>query len=764
MVWKITNNELTEEALLNAESTLSLGNGYLGVRGNFEENYATGMNSIRGTYINAFHDVINIPYGEKLHGFPNSQQKLVNGIDAQSIKLYFGEDEEEFSMFSGTVLAYERHIYMDRGYSERKIQWLSPSGREVKLCFRRLISFTQLELFAIELFVEAINFTDSLKVVSTVDGDVRNYTAVNDPRVASGHAKLLSIQEITIKDNNSIVVNETTTSKLKMCCVTRHKHSESEQSQLSAGESNTEYTAHFNLANNVHFTKWNIYTDTLRHGEQLVNTGIGIQAALEQCSFEDQLAEQAAYLQQFWKTSDITIKNDTSLQEGIRFNLYQLLQSAGRDQWSNISAKGLSGEGYEGHYFWDTEIYMFPVFLLTQPEIARQLLMYRYSTLDQARERAKEMGHPVGALYPWRTISGSECSSFFPSGTAQYHISADIAYSFVQYYLAEGDREFLLQYGAEVLFETARLWREIGHYYEGKFHIDEVTGPDEYTCCVNNNYYTNALAKNNLLWGAKSYEILHQYDDMKLKQLLDRLNISLDEVEGWHKAAEAMYLPYDAELGINPQDDTFLRKKLWPFETTPKEKYPLLLHYHPLTIYRHQVCKQADTVLAHFLLEDEQDLATIRRSFDYYESITTHDSSLSSCIFSIMASKVGYTEKAYHYFVETARLDLDNTHGNTKDGLHLANMGGTWMAIVHGFAGVRLKETGLSIAPSIPASWEEYSFRLAYRDRLVQIDINKAAVELTLLEGDSLPIMLYGESIHLTRAAAYEQKLQKSME
>ena len=198
---------------------------------------------------------------------------------------------------------------------------------------------------------------------------------------------------------------------------------------------------------------------------------------------------------EYWKSADVVIENDAQLQEGIRFNLFQLLQSAGRDEHSNISAKGLSGEGYEGHYFWDTEIYMFPIFLMTQPDIARQLLLYRYSSLDQARARAREMGHKQGALFPWRTIAGTECSSFFPSGTAQYHISADIAYSYIQYYLAEQDKGFLLSYGAEVLIETARLWAEIGHYYNGAFHIDEVTGPDEYTCCVNNNYYTNVMAK-----------------------------------------------------------------------------------------------------------------------------------------------------------------------------------------------------------------------------------------------------------------------------
>ncbi|MEC0092111.1 glycoside hydrolase family 65 protein [Paenibacillus macquariensis] len=749
MTWRISNHAISVETLLNLESIFALGNGYLGVRGNFEEGYAEGMDSIRGTYLNAFHDVINIPYGEKLFAFPSTQQKLVNGIDSQSIRLFIGEEEEPFSLFDGKVLSYERHLHLDKGYAEREIHWQSPSGHEIKISFRRLISFEYRELFAIDIFIEGINFTGPVKIVSTVNGNVRNYTAVNDPRVASGHAQLLSVKECGTREEYGYVMSETTESSLQMACVTRHEYSGSPQVQVDCNATKVEHTYIFSLEEPMHLTKWNIYTDTLRHGEHPIDQGIELQERLKGKKFEDLLILQKDYMDQFWKSSDIIIENDTSIQEGIRFNVYQLLQSAGRDSFSNISAKGLSGEGYEGHYFWDTEIYLFPVFLMTHPDMAKQLLLYRYSTLEQAKDRAREMGHAKGALFPWRTISGTECSSFFPSGTAQYHISADIAYSYIQYYLAEDDRNFLLQYGAEVLFETARLWIEIGHDYKGGFHIDEVTGPDEYTCCVNNNYYTNVMAQNNLKWAVKSYEILKAYDQSSWAELCNRLEVSPDEVESWNQASITMYLPFDEELGVNPQDDTFLRKKVWDFENTPKDKYPLLLNYHPLTIYRYQVCKQADTVLAHFLIEDAQDMETIQHSYDYYEGITTHDSSLSTCIFSIMASKVGYMDKAYEYFTETARLDLDNTHGNTKDGLHLANMGGTWMAIVYGFAGLRLKESGLSLAPSIPTSWERYAFRIRYRGRLIQVQINNERIQLGLLEGKELTVQLYEEHVIL---------------
>ncbi|MBU7318384.1 glycoside hydrolase family 65 protein [Paenibacillus oleatilyticus] len=756
MTWTLTNNELTPKALLNLESLFSLGNGYLGVRGNFEEGYRPEMVSIRGTYQNAFHDVIEIPYGEKLYAFPGTQQKLLNIIDAQTIKIYLSDDEEEFSVFAGEAVAYERRLHLDRGYSERTVHWRSPGGKEVKLHFRRVVSMTVRELFAIDLRIEPVNFTGRVKVVSTVNGDVSNFADPNDPRVASGHSKRLQVEEAGEKQGYVYAVDRTLASGLKTACVSRHSASGAAEVRSANGET----VLTFHLTEPVRVTKWNVYTDTLRHRDNLVEQAIGIHEQLGGLTFEDLLDAQKTYLDDFWANADIHIEGDGSLQEGIRFNLYHLLQSVGRDEYSNISAKGLSGEGYEGHYFWDTEIYMFPVFLMTKPEIARQLLIYRYSTLDQARARAKEMGHKQGALFPWRTISGTECSSFFPSGTAQYHISGDIAYSYIQYYLGTQDDEFMKTYGAELLFETARLWLDMGHYLNGEFRIDNVTGPDEYTCVVNNNYYTNVMAKHNLKWAAKAYGLLAEIAPATLDRLCARLNVTKQEAEAWQQAAECIYLPYDPALNINPQDDTFLQKAVWDFENTPEEKYPLLLHYHPLTLYRYQVCKQADTVLAHFLLEDEQELETIRNSYTYYEKITTHDSSLSSCIFSIMASKLGYDAKAYDYFIETARLDLDNTHGNTKDGLHMANMGGTWMSIVYGFAGLRLKESGLSLAPAIPGQWDRYSFRLQYRGRKLAVDVDRQSIRLTLEAGEALTLKLYGDDVTLQHNRPLEQALK----
>jgi alpha,alpha-trehalose phosphorylase len=750
MCWKISSSHTSYSQILVDESLFFTGNGYLGVRGNFEEGLPVSQKTIRGTYLNAFHDSVSIPYGEKHVAFPDTQQKLLNIIDAQTIEIFFGE--ERFSIADGEVLSFERHLHLDQGFTERIVEWRSPSGKNIKLNFKRLVSFIHKEVFIQRVELESADYQGQVRIVTTINGDVANFVDTNDPRVASGHAKLLHVTNVEQLENVSYVECQTTNTKLKTACAAAYHcsvPSYTRQDYPEAKSIKTEFI--FDFTGKAAFEKKSIFVDTLRHGKDLLASACELQKSLAEKNFQCFLHEQTAYLHDFWKQSDIVIKGDPAIQEGIRFNLFSLLQSTGRDRFSNIAAKGLSGEGYEGHYFWDTEIYIFPVFLMTQPEIAKRLLLYRYSILDFAREHAKEMGHRQGALFPWRTISGTECSSYYPSGSAQYHISADIAYSFIQYYLVTRDMKFIKDFGAEVLFETARLWLDTGHFDGESFKIDAITGPDEYTCIVNNNYYTNVMAKNNLRWAVKFYHLLEEVDREALAAVTKKIRLESTEIAAWQKAAEQMYLPYDEARKINPQDDTFLQKAVWDLANTPKEDFPLLLHYHPLTIYRYQVCKQADTVLAHFLLEDEQSIETIRNSYNYYEKITTHDSSLSTCIFSIMASKLGYYDKAYQYFIETARLDLDNTHGNTKDGLHMANMGGTWLAIVFGFAGLRIKEEGIFFAPALPDKWEGYCFSIQYQGRRLQLEKTASQTTIRLLEGDGLTLKVFNQPYRLEK-------------
>jgi alpha,alpha-trehalose phosphorylase len=457
--------------------------------------------------------------------------------------------------------------------------------------------------------------------------------------------------------------------------------------------------------------------------------------------------KQEAYLADYWRYCFAEIEGDDELNTALQYNLYQLIQSVGKDPHCSIAPKGLSGEGYEGQYFWDSEMYIQPFFTITNPAVSKNLIAFRYATLNEARENAKILGHGRGALYPWRTIMGKECSGYYPSGSAQYHINGDIAYSIIAYYLATKDIAFIRDKGAEIIFETARVWMDTGNFHKGKFHINNVTGPDEYTCIVNNNYYTNALARHHLNWAVKFYAMLKGSPEFEL--LIHKISLDEKEIDGFAAAAQSMYLPYDEDLGINPQDDSFLQKARWDPDSIPKDRFPLLLHYHPLYLYRHQICKQADTVLAHFILEDAQSEQVMLNSFHYYEKITTHDSSLSKCIFSIMAARLGMPEKAAHYFGDAIKLDLMDQCKNTKDGIHTANMAGNYMAIVYGFGGFRLKEQGISFAPILPSGWRGYRFTVHYEDSRILVEVKKDECVFTLASGSAKPVSVYGKEYRL---------------
>lgn len=732
-----------DELMLN-ETLFHNANGYIGVRSNFEEGYPTGYLSIRGQYINGFYDIAEMKQAEKLYGLAEEKQTMLNVVDTQGIKLYI--DGEQFSMFDGEVVESSRTLDMAKGWTMREVLWRSPKKQEVRITVKRMASFAILPLFTIEYEVESVNFTGELRLVSTHIGNVQNYFNPNDPRVAGETFQhILPVSE-EIAGDTSLLVSKTSKSQLEVASAVRHVCSKAGKERQFIEDSTAIYemTTGIAIGEKVSFIKYSILADSIRFADCRADA-LRLMKRASSMGLARLYEEQEKYLTEYWENSAVNIYGDDELSMAVYFNLYQLIQSVGKDAYSNIAAKGLSGEGYEGHYFWDTEMYMMPFFSLTNPEIAKSLIQFRYNLLDGARAHARIMGHVKGALYPWRTIMGQECSGYFPSGSAQYHINGDIAYAIITYYLLTKDTELMLECGAELMFETARLWLDAGHESNGKFYIHEVTGPDEYTCLVNNNYYTNVLAQYHLQWAVKFYQLLQERDAEAFSKVVRKIGLTEAEVKGFQQAADRMYLPYDEELDINPQDDSFLSKKVWDLANTPKDKFPLLLHYHPLHLYRHQVCKQPDTVLAHFILEDAQSSSTIRNSFEYYEKVTTHDSSLSTCIFSIMASKLGLRDKAYEYFGESSKLDLFNTHKNTKDGIHAANLGGTYMAIVYGFGGLRVKEKGLFIAPALPDQWEGYDFKIRFEDSLIQVKVQRYACEVQLLKGTAKEIHVYGE-------------------
>lgn len=745
-IYRINDLKLDNEELLVNETIFHNANGYLGVRSNFEEGYPDGYDTIRGSYINGFYDIAEMKQAEKLCGMVEQKQTMLNVADGQTIRLLV--DGEEFSMFQGTVLESSRWLDMREGYTARSVLWRSPDGKEVKIVIKRMASFSRLPLFLIDYQVTSVNFEGELELISVHEGNVKNYCNPNDPRVAGESFQHLLPDHGEVKDGASWLFTNTASSGLQVCTAVKNVISKGSGAEPEMKDHRAVQSFHtfVSQGETVCLRKYMIFVDSVRFENLAQQAEKEMDQALA-VSVEELYREQKNYLERFWDSSALEIDGDDLLCAAVRYNQYQLIQSVGKDPHSNIAAKGLSGEGYEGHYFWDTEMYMQPFFTLTNPDISRNLVEYRYAILDKARENARILGHKKGAAYPWRTIMGDECSGFFPAGSAQYHISGDIAYSTVAYYLVTGDLDFMAEKGAEILFETARLWMDLGCYYKDTFQIHEVTGPDEYTCLVSNNYYTNLNAQYNLHWAVKMYRLLAE--NGKLQKVAEKIHLTEGEVQEFERAEKAMYLPYDEELGINPQDDSFLKKEVWDFAGTPKDHYPLLLHYHPMYIYRYQVCKQADTVLAHFIFEDAQDLETIRRSFAYYEKVTTHDSSLSTCIYSIVASRLGMEEKAYEYFGDSAKLDLFNTHHNTKDGIHTANMGGNYMAIVYGFGGFRLKESGAWFAPALPKKWSGYRFKLIYRGSHIRVEIKRDGCTFTLESGGPVELHVYGKLCRL---------------
>jgi len=479
--------------------------------------------------------------------------------------------------------------------------------------------------------------------------------------------------------------------------------------------------------------------------------------------FQKLLASQEQYMNDFWRRSDVRIKDiqedrtkrsTVEIQQAIRFNLFHILQASARAEDTGVPAKGLTGQAYEGHYFWDTEIYLLPFLTYTSPRIARNLLAFRYKMLPQARARARELGHR-GAMFPWRTINGEEASAYYAAGTAQYHINADIMYALRKYVQATGDELFLREYGAEMLVETARMWADLGFYSEakrGKFCINGVTGPDEYNAVVNNNAYTNLMARENLRYAAQVVELLRESEPDAYNALVRKTALAASEVTAWTRAAENMYVPYDEKLDIIPQDDSFLEREPWDFRNTPSDRYPLLLFYHPLNIYRKQVIKQADVVLAMFLLGDAFPPEMMKRNFDFYDPLTTGDSSLSSCVEAIIAAQTGDMDKAIEYGMAALLMDLADVGGNVKDGCHIASMGGTWMMLTYGFGGMRDSDGTLSFWPRrAPDDNAILRFPLIYHGQMLEIEIGLDTVEYALREGERLVIRHEMEEVELTR-------------
>jgi alpha,alpha-trehalose phosphorylase len=751
--WRVTENFFMEKEYKFNETIFSLGNGYLGVRGGFEEGFSGSQ--MNGTYINGFYEEYPFDYPDFIYANPINDQFMVNVADAKVILIEV--DGEPFCVTSGIIEKYSRILDMQTGCMQRSVRWITSKGKTVDLQFQRMVSFENPHLFAIRCIISLLQDAD----LSLYSGVYAGGTVLADQdNTLFSRDKLnlrMQINHISASDQCIEVKQQCKISGLAVACTVHHifkGFSNNPETVVLEDSAGYMWKGSVQAGKPITLTKFIAYiTSRDAPEESIQNQSKQIAISAAQDGWQNLYDSQCTYLNQYWQSADVEIEGDPALQQGVRFNTFHLLQSVGRDGKSNIAAKGLTGEGYSGHTFWDSEGFAVPFFLYHSPQIAKSLLEYRYFTLEGARTRARQMSHSGGALFPWRTINGDECSSYYPAGTAQYHINADIAIALKKYYMATNDKSFIAEMGAEILFETARIWAQVGWFAPskgGKYSIPCVTGPDEYTVLVDNNAYTNYMAREHLSFAIDIWHILEKEFPQVLLELQAKIELATNEITLWQKIADNMFLPYAPELGIIPQDDGFLAKPDWPFAKTPREEYPLQFHHHMLIIYRHRVCKQADTVLAEFVLNDQFSLDQKKRDFDFYEPITVHDSSLSACIFSIMANEIGYPEKAYEYFIQTARLDLDNCQGNSELGIHMANMAGTWMCVINGFAGLRTIGGSLTFQPRLPKQWEGLAFKLNWQGSVLAVHCTESKTTYTLVSGDVLNLLHFGKQIVLT--------------
>lgn len=759
--WRLVEAELSESDIGTTETLFAVGNGYIGMRGNPEEGRPA---YVHGTFINGFHETWPIRHAEDAHGFARTGQTIVNVPDAKVLKIYV--DDEPLLVPVADLDDYERSLEFRSGVLRRRLVWRTSAGKRVQIVTTRMVSFAQRHLAIMTLDLTMLSgnapVVISSQVINRQDG-LDDYSVTSsqsegsDPRRSQGfERRVLEPQTQWCGDGRLLLTYRTHDSRMTLgvgadhTMVTDNHYTES--SSAEGDHAKHVYRIDAKEGVRIHVEKLVAYHTS--RSVPVRELSDRCQRTLDRARSHGVEAihdDQVAWLDEFWENSDVELPGQPHLQQAVRWNLFQIAQAAARAEGYGIAAKGVTGSGYSGHYFWDTEIYVMPFLTYIMPQAARCAMRFRYTMLDAARDRAAEMAQ-LGALFPWRTINGQEASAYYAAGTAQYHIDADISYALMKYVRATGDMDFLSHEGAEILVETARLWADIGFWRSNgdeEFHIHAVTGPDEYTTVVHDNLFTNVMARDNLIQAAATVRLLEVEYPTEYASLVSRLELEPGEVAEWDRCAEAMFIPYSEALGVHPQDLHFLDRELWDLANTPAEKRPLMLHYHPLVLYRFQVLKQADVVMALFLQGDHFTAEEKRANFEYYDPITTGDSTLSAVVQSIIAAETGYHALALRYFYAGLFVDLDDRHANTADGVHVASTAGVWSALIYGFGGMRDHGGHLTFRPRLPKDWPEMRFRLRLKDMRLRVTVTQDSIRFDATDGEPVMVTVCGNDVRI---------------
>jgi alpha,alpha-trehalose phosphorylase len=740
--WSVRECQLDLGVLAQAESVFALSNGHIGLRGNLDEGDPHGL---PGTYLNSVYELRPLPYAEGGYGYPESGQTVINVTNGKLIRLLV--DDEPFDVRYGTLPEHERVLDLRAGTLTRRVHWVSPAGCPVRVTSTRLVSFTQRAVAAICYQVEAVAGPVRVVVQSELVANESLPDLGRDPRTAAALESPLVVEENAVDGTGGVMVHRTRQSGLRVAAAMAHEIDGPPETRIesnAAGDvSRLTLAARLEPGRPLRLIKVLAYGwSSQRSRPALHDQVVAAIAAARMGGWDGLLSEQRAFLDDFWAGADVEVDGDAEVQQAVRFGLFHVLQAGARAEQRPIPAKGLTGPGYDGHTFWDAEAFVLPTLTYTFPEAASNALRWRQLTLPTAIEHARRLGQD-GAAFPWRTIRGEECSGYWPAGTAAFHINADIADAVLRYLDATDDTDFERETGLPLLVATARLWRSLGHHdVEGRFRIDGVTGPDEYTAVADNNVYTNLMAQQNLMAAA---EAVGRHPDAA-----EPLGVSPEEAAAWRDAAAAMVIPYDHRLGVHPQSEGFTDHARWDFAATTPEQYPLLLHFPYFDLYRKQVVKQADLVLAMHLRGEAFTPDQKARNFDYYEPLTVRDSSLSASTQAVMAAEVGHLDLAHDYLGEAALMDLGDLEHNTADGLHIASLAGTWTALIAGFGGLRAATTGrIAFAPRLPGGISRLRFRIRYRGRRLQVTVRADTATYELLDGAPLEVTHHGRAFVL---------------
>lgn len=741
--WSIALDGFTESHLAHEESVFGLSNGHVGWRGNLDEGDPRG---VAGSYLNGVFEEHPMPYAEDGYGYPDSGQTVINVPNGQIIRLTV--NDEPFDVTRGALLHHRRSLDFQNGALHREIEWTSPSNRRVRVESTRVVSFSHRSVAAVRYRVHAVDEEIAISVQSEILPNEPLPITHSDPRVQELLKNPLVGVDAGVIDEVATLIHRTRESGILIAVSMDHVVAASGSANptvsTTASEDLARTTVHVTLAPGEHVEvikfvghEWSA-TSSPSHLRDRAEAAV---ADARHAGWDELVAGQRARLDDYWQCADVEVDGEPRLQQAVRYALFQVFQASVRAELRSVPGKGLTGSGYEGHTFWDFEAFVLPVLTSTAPHAAEQALRWRHSTLDHARQRARHL-HLRGAAFPWRTIDGRESSGYWPASTAAFHVNADIAGAVLHYVRATGDQVFEREAGVELLVETARLWASLGHRDSaGGFHIDGVTGPDEYSAIADDNVYTNLMAQRNLR-GAAAAARRHP-------EVARALEVDVAEIEDWLRAADAMAIPFDDVLGVHPQSAGFTEQERWDFEATRPEEYPLQAHFPYFDLYRKQVVKQADLVLALFFAHEAFTAEEKARAFTYYEAITVRDSSLSAAPQAVIAAEVGHLELAYAYLGEAATLDLDDLQDDTREGLHIAALAGAWTAITAGFGGMRDTEEGLRFAPRLPERLTRLAFGVRIHGQTLRVKITPSTATYLLKTGPSLTIGHFADDIEL---------------